>query len=228
MRKDLSLLAVAIIIIGLVYFIPLVTAAGIAILIAVVLLRNVLKKDPEVSESKRYKAVMSVAIVLIVVFSGISLYNHLLNSTVSRNSGVSGPFPPGNLTGVTTLRAQGYGFNYTPNGTILAENQQSSTLYGMVYTGITFNVSNEAVITGSWKSTSDVAAVFVPVAYEHNLSSLGKVLSVQKTAVSGNFDNQFGTAAGITVQFVLLFFPLPGQNGTVTFTTPLVLKEYQG
>ena len=162
---------------------------------------------------KSTRTVLVIVVTTMIIGVGVSM-STLLHKTQSdpQKQVVEKVIMPVNST-----------FSYAPNGTIPAANQVSSATYGMVYSGIEFNITGNMWLVGSWMSTSSVAVIFVPAQYMHNTSVLGKELSIAKTATGGKLDNQFGTG-GNTVQFVLMFFPLPGQNGMVTFTTPLVLE----
>ena len=136
------------------------------------------------------------------------------------------PNYPQQGTVIATLMPANSTYGYSPNGTILAANAQSSHLYGLVRGGIEFNITNSIELVGSWKSTSAVSAIVVPLKYIHNMSVIGKVLSIAKPSVSGSFAMQFGMATNTTwIVWVLMFFPAPGQNGTVTFTTALVIEQ---
>jgi hypothetical protein len=132
--------------------------------------------------------------------------------------------PP--LTVTKVIMAQGSVFVFSSNGTIVAANAKSYTVYGMVSSGIDMNITNGTWVTGSWASTTPVAAIIVPLQYIHNESVIGKILSIQKPSSSGEIDMYFGmptNASSMTV--VLMFFPMPQQSGTVTFTASLVLEH---
>ena len=95
-----------------------------------------------------------------------------------------------------------------------------------IYLNVTGNLNHDlswAVINLSWSSTSPVSPLLLPAHYMHNASVLGKLLSIAKPLTHGWLNNTIATN-GSTVVFVLMFFPNPSENGTVTFLSPLVMR----
>ncbi|MCL5252881.1 MAG: hypothetical protein M1351_02175 [Candidatus Thermoplasmatota archaeon] len=168
---------------------------------------------------KTLKMTIAVVVTAIIIIFAIGIMQMEAAHDVAPQSTQPG-------TVIATIMAQNATFAYAPNGTVSTVSEIVHITYGMVYGGIEFNISNGTAIVGSWSSTSQVAAIIVPLQYMHNVSVLGKQLSIEKPSLSGRIDMSFGTAVSVSsVSLVLMFFPLPGQSGTVTFTQALVLED---
>ena len=203
------------------YFpVPVTAVAGLLIILALV--TSYIGAAVNLRSSRISGRVMAVAVVIVVaVIVGFSVLPAIFHSSVSFTT-------PGQNTPpviLQTVMPKGAVFAYSPNGTITTVNAKSSTIYGMVYSGIEINITNNTQLVCSWTSTTPVSAIIVPLQYMHNVSVLGKVLSIETPSSSGKMDYSFGTAANVSsITFMLMFFPAPGQSGTVTFTTALVLE----
>ena len=177
---------------------------------------------PAVS-GRAYMKMLKITIAVVVAAVIIIFAIGIMQTEAAHDVAPQGTQPG---TVIATIMAQNATFAYAPNGTVSTVSEIVHITYGMVYGGIEFNISNSTAIVGSWSSTSQVAAIIVPLQYMHNVSVLGKQLSVEKPSMSGSIDYSFGTAAGVSsVSLVLMFFPMPGQSGTITLTQALVLED---
>ncbi|MCL5253268.1 MAG: hypothetical protein M1351_04160 [Candidatus Thermoplasmatota archaeon] len=60
-------------------------------------------------------------------------------------------------TVIAIIMTQNATFAYAPNGTVSTINEVVHITYGMVDSGIEFNISNNTAIVGSWSATFPVA-----------------------------------------------------------------------